>query len=186
VRDIVNCDEERALAKWWNKDLTSADRYQFVGEDRHQTSKGVLWNHIDDANRNRLAALHPKATLETVKAATSPQPHEAYPRQLQLRRFNSNYWSKRDHTHNRPRCSTGRDPMSVHELKALARKHCEEWLPEKVAELKREGRLNEELQAAAVMAQEEIESLMKNSHYSVHESGEVALPQFGGPAGAQT
>jgi hypothetical protein len=53
-----------------------------------------------------------------------------------------------------------------------------EWLPEKVAELKREGRLNEELQAAAVMAQEEIESLMKNSHYSVHESGEVALPQF--------
>jgi hypothetical protein len=68
--------------------------------------------------------------------------------------------------------------MSVQELKALARKHWEEWLPDKVAELKREGRLNEELQAAAVMAQEEIESPMKNSHYSVHEAREVALPQF--------
>jgi hypothetical protein len=40
---------------------------------------GVLWNHIGDANRNRLAELHPKAALETVKDATSPQPHNAYP-----------------------------------------------------------------------------------------------------------
>jgi hypothetical protein len=35
-----------------------------------------------------------------------------------------------------------------------------------------------ELQAAAVMAQEEIDSLIKNSHYSVHEVREVVLPQF--------
>ena len=28
------------------------------------------------------------------------------------------------------------------------------------------------------MAQEEIDSLMKNSHHSVHEAREVALPQF--------
>jgi hypothetical protein len=39
--------------------------------------------------------------------------------------------------------------MSVQELEVLARKQWEEWVPEKVAELKREGRLNEELQAAA-------------------------------------
>jgi hypothetical protein len=41
------------------------------------------------------------------------------------------------------------------------------------------------------MAQEEIDSLMKNSHHSVHEAREVALPQFillppKGRAGAQT
>jgi response regulator RpfG family c-di-GMP phosphodiesterase len=67
--------------------------------------------------------------------------------------------------------------MSVQELKALARKHWEEWLPETVAELKREGRLNEELQAAANLAQDEIESLME-AGYSVHEAREVALPNF--------
>jgi hypothetical protein len=39
--------------------------------------------------------------------------------------------------------------MSVQEPKALARKHWDKWLPEKVGLLKREGRLNEELQAAA-------------------------------------
>lgn len=67
--------------------------------------------------------------------------------------------------------------MSVHELKALARKHWEEWLPEKVAELKKEGRFGEELQAAANLAQDEIEHLMQ-AGYSVHEAREVALPQF--------
>ena len=42
---------------------------------------------------------------------------------------------------------------------------------------KREGRLNEELQAAANLAQDEIESLMQ-AGYSVHEAREVALPEF--------
>jgi len=62
-------------------------------------------------------------------------------------------------------------------LKALARKHWAKWLPEKMAELKREGRLNEELQAAANLAQDEIERLMR-AGYSVHEAREVALPQY--------
>jgi hypothetical protein len=67
--------------------------------------------------------------------------------------------------------------MSIHELKALARKHWAEWLPEKVRELKAEGRFNEELHAAANLAQTEIEHLMKQG-YSVDEAREVALPQF--------
>jgi hypothetical protein len=45
------------------------------------------------------------------------------------------------------------NPMSVQELKALARKHWAEWLPEKVSQLKAEGKLNEALQAAANLAQ---------------------------------
>lgn len=67
--------------------------------------------------------------------------------------------------------------MSVSELKALARKHWEEWLPEKVKALKAEGKLNEALQGAANLAQTEIEHLMKHGYHE-HEAREVALPQF--------
>lgn len=67
--------------------------------------------------------------------------------------------------------------MSILELKALARKHWQEFLPEKVKELKAEGIFGQELHAAAVMAQTEIEHLMKTG-YSVHEAREVALPLF--------
>ena len=67
--------------------------------------------------------------------------------------------------------------MSVLELKALARQHWEEWLPEKVKELQAEGTLNEELHSVAVLAQAEIEHLMKRG-YSDHEAREVALPMF--------
>jgi hypothetical protein len=70
--------------------------------------------------------------------------------------------------------SIGRRPMSVQELKALARKHWAQWLPEKVRELKAEGKLNEALQEAANLAQAEIEHLMKQGN----EAREVALPQF--------
>jgi hypothetical protein len=57
--------------------------------------------------------------------------------------------------------------MSVHELKALARKHWAERLPEKVKELK----------GAANLAQTEIEHLMRQG-YQEHEAREVALPKF--------
>jgi hypothetical protein len=67
--------------------------------------------------------------------------------------------------------------MSVHELKALGRKHWAEWLPEKVKALKAEGKLTEALHGAANLAQTEIEHLMKKG-YSEHEACEVALPQF--------
>jgi hypothetical protein len=67
--------------------------------------------------------------------------------------------------------------MSVLELKSLARKHWAQWLPEKVKELKAEGKLNEALQGAANLAQDEIEHLMKRG-YAEHEAREVALPMF--------
>ena len=44
-------------------------------------------------------------------------------------------------------------------------------------QLKAEGRLNEELQAAANLAQDEIETLMKK-RYSIDEAKEVASPLF--------
>lgn len=67
--------------------------------------------------------------------------------------------------------------MSVQELKALARKHWMEWLPKKVAALKAEKRLEEELHGAARLAQAEIEALMQRG-YQEHEAREVALPMF--------
>ena len=67
--------------------------------------------------------------------------------------------------------------MSVLALKAQARKHWSEFLPNKVAELKNEGRLNEELHAAACLAQAEIEHLMKQG-YPEYAAREVALPLF--------
>lgn len=68
-------------------------------------------------------------------------------------------------------------PMSVPELKALARKHWTEFLPRKVAELRAQGTLDEELQGAATLAQTEIEQL-KSRGYQESEAREVALPKF--------
>lgn len=67
--------------------------------------------------------------------------------------------------------------MSVQELKALARKHWEEWLPDKVRKLRAEGQLNEALKGAALRAQTEIEHLMKIG-YQASEAREVALAMF--------
>ena len=68
--------------------------------------------------------------------------------------------------------------MSVQELKALARKHWEQWRPKEVARLKAEGKLDQALQGAANLAQTEIEHLMSKRHYSESEAREVALPKF--------
>jgi len=68
--------------------------------------------------------------------------------------------------------------VSVQELKALARKHWEEWLPEKVKELRAEGKLDEALQGAANLAQDQINHLKKNMGYPEHAAREVALHQF--------
>jgi hypothetical protein len=67
--------------------------------------------------------------------------------------------------------------MSVHELKTLARKHWQEHLPDKVKELRAEGMLEAATNAAANMAHDEIERLMKLG-YTEHEAREVALPAF--------
>jgi hypothetical protein len=70
---------------------------------------------------------------------------------------------------------TRRSGMSVQELKALARSHWAEHLPNKVKALKESGELEEELHGAASLAQAEIEHLMRNQGYLEHEAREVAL-----------
>jgi hypothetical protein len=67
--------------------------------------------------------------------------------------------------------------MSTVELKALARKHWEKWLPEKVKRERAAGTLDENLQGAANLAQAEISHLMANG-YQENEAREVALPKF--------
>jgi hypothetical protein len=62
----------------------------------------------------------------------------------------------------------GSKPVSVQELKALARKHWEEWLPERVRELRAEGKLDEALHGAARSAQEQLDHLMRDRHYQEH------------------
>jgi hypothetical protein len=55
-------------------------------------------------------------------------------------------------------------------------KHWKQWLPKKYARLKAKGILDESAQAAAVNAQQEIESLMANG-YQKHEAEEVVQAQ---------
>lgn len=67
--------------------------------------------------------------------------------------------------------------MSISKLKALARKHWTEHLPQRVSELRAQGTLDEELQGAAILAQAEIEQL-KCRGYQEYEAWEVVLPTF--------
>jgi hypothetical protein len=67
--------------------------------------------------------------------------------------------------------------MSVEHLQYLARKHWEEWVPEKVAELRKEGRLSEALRGAALLERDEIDHL-RSIGYRQHEAEEVALKHF--------
>jgi hypothetical protein len=67
--------------------------------------------------------------------------------------------------------------MSVHELMTLARKHWQEYLPDKYKELQAEGMLDAATNAAANLTQDEIERLMRLG-YQEHEAREVALPAF--------
>ena len=62
-------------------------------------------------------------------------------------------------------------------LAIKARKHWEEWLPEKTQELKEAGEFNQAIQMAALRAQQEIADLMAQG-YQEHEAEEVVLPQF--------
>jgi hypothetical protein len=71
----------------------------------------------------------------------------------------------------------GKKEEALEELKTLACQHWEEWLPEKVKEWKADGRLDEELGAAASLAQTEIEHSMKQG-YPDWAAREVALPLF--------
>jgi hypothetical protein len=66
--------------------------------------------------------------------------------------------------------------MSTLALKSKILRHWKKWLPEKYARLKKEGILDQEAQARATMAQEEIESLMARG-YQEHEAEEVVQAQ---------
>lgn len=61
--------------------------------------------------------------------------------------------------------------------KALARKHWQEWLPQKVADLKAEGQLDQSLTTAAVLATRRVVELM-GIGYQLHEAEEVALQEY--------
>ena len=67
--------------------------------------------------------------------------------------------------------------MAYQDLAKRARKHWAEWLPRKTAELKAAGTFAAQTQAAAVLAQKEIDRLMAMG-YQEHEAQEVALPMF--------
>jgi hypothetical protein len=67
--------------------------------------------------------------------------------------------------------------MSTEALAAKARKHWAEWLPEKTAALKAEGKFGEATMVAARQAEGEIRNLMAQG-YQRHEAEEVILPQL--------
>ena len=67
--------------------------------------------------------------------------------------------------------------MSVEEFKSKARRHWAEWLPQKVAELKAQGLLEQALQAAASNAQNKVNELQAQG-FRPHEAQEVALSEF--------
>lgn len=67
--------------------------------------------------------------------------------------------------------------MAIDSLEAKIRRHWTTYLPQKVAELRAAGTLNEEIQGAARLAQAEIETL-KKAGYQDHEAEEVALHRF--------
>ncbi len=63
------------------------------------------------------------------------------------------------------------------DLMSKIRKHWTTYLPRKVAELNKEGRLDEAMWGAAKLAQDEIENLMKQG-YPDYAAEEVALKAF--------
>ena len=62
-------------------------------------------------------------------------------------------------------------------LASKARKHWKTWLPQRTAELKKEGAFEEAVQGAALAAIKMIQELMSQG-YQAHEAEEVALRQF--------
>ena len=67
--------------------------------------------------------------------------------------------------------------MSAQQYATMARKHWAKWLPKKVAEMKASGELEQAVQTAGRMAQEEVVSLMEQG-FQQHEAEEVALKQY--------
>jgi len=63
--------------------------------------------------------------------------------------------------------------MSIAALEAKALRHWKEWLPKKVAALRAEGRLEEAVHGAALLAQDQIEHLMTYRHYPEWAAEEV-------------
>ena len=67
--------------------------------------------------------------------------------------------------------------MSVQSLAAKARRHWEQWLPERSRRLKEAGRFTLESQKAAEQAQREINQL-RQAGYPDWAAEEIVLPQY--------
>lgn len=67
-------------------------------------------------------------------------------------------------------------PVSAQTYSARARKHWEQWLPRKVADLKSQGQLEATLQAVGQRTQEQVLDLMGQG-FKQHEAEEVALSE---------
>jgi hypothetical protein len=64
--------------------------------------------------------------------------------------------------------------MSIPVFQSKAKRHWQQWLPQRTRELRAAGQFESETLAAARMAQDEVESLMQ-AGYEHHEAEEVAL-----------
>lgn len=67
--------------------------------------------------------------------------------------------------------------MSVQAYAAKARQHWAKWLPKKTAALKASGTLDQEIQAVAKQAQQQVLGLMQQG-FRQHEAEEVALHEL--------
>ncbi len=67
--------------------------------------------------------------------------------------------------------------MSAQRYAAMARKHWEQWLPKRVANLKLEGEYQQAIQTAGKNAQESVLDLMSQG-FQQHEAEEIALKEF--------
>lgn len=67
--------------------------------------------------------------------------------------------------------------MSAQMYEAKARKHWSQWLPKRVAELKKAGELDRTLQTVGKQAQARVLELMKQG-FQQHEAEEVALSEL--------
>ena len=68
--------------------------------------------------------------------------------------------------------------IDIPSLTAQAARHWKTWLPNKVADLKANGELEQALHGAAVLAHRQAQHLMQKLHYQEHEALEVVLSQF--------
>jgi hypothetical protein len=77
-------DEDREIAQWWDKELTRAGRRELIAKAGLKLPDRVLWQHLSDENRTKIADAMPEEGEEekVSEAAPSTAPHEAFPEQV--------------------------------------------------------------------------------------------------------